>query len=158
MRDMILETLDSMEFKYQIANDDECRTVIKFGLELDNGRSDVFIDLQSDDNHALIYVICPIKVPENKRGPVSEFLTRANYGIIVGNFEMDFRDGELRYKSSFLYDSELTMNLDVFKRYLFKSTNTLDKYLPGIMSVIYAHVIPADAIAQIENTENPSLN
>ena len=29
---------------------------------------------------------------------MAEFLTRANYGLLNGNFEMDMGDGELRYK------------------------------------------------------------
>jgi len=29
-----------------------------------------------------------------------KFLTRANYGMMIGNFEMDFTDGEIRYKTS----------------------------------------------------------
>lgn len=31
----------------------------------------------------------------------AEFLTRANYGLVFGNFEMDMHDGEIRYKPSF---------------------------------------------------------
>lgn len=31
---------------------------------------------------------------------VAEYLTRANFGLSVGNFELDFRDGEIRYKVS----------------------------------------------------------
>ena len=38
--------------------------------------------------------------PEEMRVPMAEFLTRANYGLRIGNFEMDFEDGEVRYKSS----------------------------------------------------------
>jgi len=39
-------------------------------------------------------------VISSKRGAVAEFINRANYGIIIGNFEMDFADGEIRYKTS----------------------------------------------------------
>ncbi len=31
---------------------------------------------------------------------VAEFITRANFGIVIGNFEIDFSDGEIRYKTS----------------------------------------------------------
>ena len=46
------------------------------------------------------YHIAPIKVPEEQRVAVNEFITRANYGLTNGNFEMDFNDGELRYKTN----------------------------------------------------------
>lgn len=41
-----------------------------------------------------------LQVPEELRPGVAEFITRANYGLIRGNFEMDFNDGELRYKTT----------------------------------------------------------
>jgi hypothetical protein len=31
-----------------------------------------------------------------ERAPPAEFITRANYGLIIGNFELDFEDGEIR--------------------------------------------------------------
>ena len=41
--------------------------------------------------------IAPLKVSKGRRPAVSEFITRANYNLIRGRFEMDFDDGELRY-------------------------------------------------------------
>jgi hypothetical protein len=48
--------------------------------------------------HTLIYTTPLLAVPEDKRPAVCEFITRANYGLPAGNFEMDWSDGELRYK------------------------------------------------------------
>jgi len=48
----------------------------------------------------VFYLVCPVNAPENKRSPVAEFITRANYGTIIGNFELDYTDGEIRYKTS----------------------------------------------------------
>ncbi len=158
MKNTIIHALDSLEYKYLTSFDDETRTVFRFGISMNHGRCDTIIDLQTDDNHVLIYVVWPMFVPPNKRDRIADFLTRANYGIIIGNFEMDYDDGEIRYKSSFVYDSDTNLSNDVFIRYLNKSFSTFDKYLPGIISVMYAALQPSDAIAQVENTENPALN
>src|SRR5438874_9539363 len=48
----------------------------------------------------LFYSYCPVRAPEDKRPVLADFLTRANYGLYVGNFEMDYNDGEVRYKTS----------------------------------------------------------
>ena len=48
----------------------------------------------------MLYTIVQCRVPEEKRPTMSEFLTRANYGLRLGDLEMDFRDGEVRYKAS----------------------------------------------------------
>ena len=52
------------------------------------------------DETVTCYHVVPIKVPEEQRIAVNEFITRANYGLTIGNFEMDFNDGELRYKTN----------------------------------------------------------
>lgn len=55
-----------------------------------------------DDIAVNCYHILPVKVPEKFRPQICEYITRANYGLTVGNFEMDLHDGELRYKMTLL--------------------------------------------------------
>ena len=43
--------------------------------------------------------ICPIKATEDVRLQVAEYLTRANYGMKIGKFELDMNDGEVRYQT-----------------------------------------------------------
>ena len=50
------------------------------------------------------YSICPINVPEHKRAAVAELLTRVNSRLQLGNFEMDFDSGDLRYRTSLSLD------------------------------------------------------
>lgn len=52
------------------------------------------------DETVTCYYATPIKVPAERRAVVNEFITRANYGLTNGNFEMDLNDGELRYKTT----------------------------------------------------------
>lgn len=48
----------------------------------------------------LVYSLLPDSVPEAQRSDLALMLTQINYGLIVGNFEMDLDDGEIRYKTS----------------------------------------------------------
>jgi hypothetical protein len=38
-------------------------------------------------------------VPE-RRDAVARFIARANWGLLIGNFELDYDDGQVRFKSS----------------------------------------------------------
>ena len=89
---------------------------------------------------------------------VAEFLTRANYNLQIGNFELDLNDGDLRYKSPFIYDEFLEASEETFLKHLFISLATFDHYLPGIMAVSYGSVSPTDAIDAIKNRKNPRNN
>jgi CheY-like chemotaxis protein len=45
------------------------------------------------------YSICPERVPEERRVDAADFLTWVNHGLAHGNFELDFEDGEVRFKT-----------------------------------------------------------
>lgn len=96
-----------------------------------------------------------MNAPPAKRPAIAEFITRANYGLPNGNFEMDFEDGEIRFKTSMdTEDIELT---DAMVRNLvYANVLAMDQYLPGIMNVIYSDMSPDAAINRIENTDDSS--
>jgi hypothetical protein len=97
----------------------------------------------------IFYTVAPIRVLEEARLTVAEYITRANYGLRIGNFELDFRDGEVRFKSSIDFEDEaLTPNL--IRNTIYPAVKLLDTYLPGLMKVAFGGVQPVVAIAEIE--------
>jgi len=97
----------------------------------------------------LFYSVSPVNIPEDRRPAVAEYITRANYGLNVGNFEIDYTDGEVRYKSSIdVENTELTSAR--IHNVVYASVWMMDRYLPGIMQVIYANTEPSEVIKKIE--------
>jgi hypothetical protein len=84
-------------------------------------------------------------------------LTRANFGLNIGNFEMDFSDGEIRYKTSIdVTHDRLTHGL--IDPLVEASLVAMDDYLPGIKSVIAGEATPHEAIEKVyEDTEDYDL-
>ena len=82
----------------------------------------------------LLYSICPLRVPDERRSEVSHFLTRINYGLSAATFELDFDDGEVRCKTVLQLDTELDGS--VLKRSVRANGLAMETYLPGIRSVI----------------------
>ena len=98
----------------------------------------------------IFYALYPMKAPEEKRQSVAEYVTRANYGLVIGNFELDMGDGEVRYKTSIdVEGAQLTLSL--FRSLVQANLVTADRYYPGFMALLYTSVTPAEAIAQIEH-------
>jgi len=97
----------------------------------------------------LFYASAPVRVPEEDRIAVAEFITRANYGIRIGNFEMDYSDGEVRYKTSLDFEGE-TLSYNLIRHTIYPAVLTLDRYIPGLLSVIYGGMTPFEAIEDIE--------
>jgi len=83
----------------------------------------------------LLYSVCPLRVPAERRPEVSQFLTGANYGLTVGNFELDFEDGEIRYKTV-LHSYGNGLDAKLVKRLVRSNGMAMETYLPGIGAVI----------------------
>jgi len=127
----------------------EDKPILQMGFSGNNGSWMCFAQARDDQQRFAFYSIMESRVPENKRLAVAEYLTRANYGLMIGNFEMDFSDGEVRYKTTIdVEGGQLTPAM--VKTMVYVNVLMMDKYLPGIMSVIYGGASPANAIAQVE--------
>ncbi len=111
-----------------------------------------FARVREEQRQLTFYSICPIRVPANRRATLAEFITRANYGLIIGNFELYLNDGELRYKTS-IDATEAPLTSGALRRVIAANVQTMDRYLPGIFMVISDQLPPVDAIAHVEGSQ-----
>jgi hypothetical protein len=127
----------------------EEQTAIQTTFQGDNGQWNCYAQAREEQEQFVFYSVFPVAAPEDRRLAVAEFLTRANYGLVIGNFEMDFTDGEIRYKTGVDIEGD-RLSPALVRQLVYANVLTMDMYLPGIMSVLYGDVSPAEAIAQIE--------
>ncbi|MFO0749815.1 MAG: YbjN domain-containing protein [Myxococcota bacterium] len=125
---------------------------IHFRFHGANAQYDCWIVCYEDTERICILSIFPLVVPEDKRMRVAEYLTRANFGILVGNFELDFRDGEVRMKTSADVE-DIVVSHTFMKNLLVANLGTADRYFPGLGKVLYAGMEPADAIAVVRELQ-----
>jgi hypothetical protein len=94
-----------------------------------------FFEPREEDDQLLVYSIIPFVVPIERRTEAALYLTRANFGLSIGNFELDLDHGEVRYKTSI--DVEGAEILEPLIDHLFlANVLTVDRYLVGLQSVI----------------------
>ncbi len=127
----------------------EDETALQLAFQGENGQWACYAGTNEEREEFIFYSLCPVNVPENQRLAMAEFLTRANYGITIGNFEMDFDSGEIHYKTSINVEGD-QLSIALVQQLVYANVMIMDQYLPGIMAVIYGKVSPAEAIAQIE--------
>ncbi|HRL11523.1 MAG TPA: YbjN domain-containing protein [Aggregatilineales bacterium] len=129
----------------------EGTSVLTMGYSGKAARWVCYADARDDAQQFVLYSISPINAPEHRRHAVAEFITRANFGLTIGSFEMDYADGEIRFKTAI--DVEGAQLVPALIRQMTQaSVFAMETYLPGILSVIYGGVEPADAIMQLEST------
>ncbi len=146
----VSDFLDTDGWQYDVRKHPEGAR-FRFGFTGENAILDCWIVCYEETERLCVLAIYPLAVPENKRMAVAEYLTRANFGILVGNFELDMRDGEIRYKTS--ADVEDTpLHYKFVKNLLVANLGMADRYFPGLMKVLYAGMTPADAVAVVRES------
>jgi hypothetical protein len=128
----------------------EGQPVLQTAFEGKNGKWPCFARAREQQQQMVFYSIFPVNVPEHKLMAVAEFLTRANSGMILGNFELNFTEGEMSYKTSIDVEGD-RLSFALIKRLVYANVTMMDEYWPGIMSVIYGGVEVREAIASIES-------
>lgn len=129
----------------------EERDIYKTGFEGKNGQFTCYAQERVEQEQFVFYSIYPVRAPTVMLPAVAEFITRANYGMIIGNFELDYADGEIRYKTS--VDLEGIRAIKTLVHHIiYANVLTMDKYFPGLMRVLYGGIQPAAAIEEVENT------
>ncbi len=144
--DAVVRFLDSIGFKYDKHPE---KSLIFLGFSGRSGDWSCVADIKEDRGIFIFYSILSAKVPERTRLPVAEFLTRANYNLILGNFELDMSDGEVRFKTSVNVDTD-PLTATIIKPMVLTNLAMVDKYLPGIMAVAFGGKSPEVAVKEIE--------
>ena len=114
-----------------------------------NGDYRCFAQIVVNLEQFLFYAVAGVRAPEDVRPAIAEFITRANYGLRIGNFEMDYSDGEVRYKTSVDFE-ENALSPMLIRNTVYPAVTTMDRYFPGLMSVMYGGRTPFEAIEEIE--------
>lgn len=124
-------------------------THLLFGFAGDHAEYRCVIRTYSESGLVICYSVCPLSAPEAKHDAIARFLTLANYGMQFGNFEMDFGDGEIRYKTS-LWLGETPLTEEMIQPMIGVNFTAIDRYMPGIVAVIASEISPEQAIKQVE--------
>lgn len=99
-------------------------------------------------NQFVFYSTAPVKASVELIDIVATFLHRLNYGLIIGNFEIDYRDGEIRFKTSIdVEDTELTYEL--IRNTVHDNIFQLEQYLPGLYGLIHGGLDIEDALKKV---------
>ncbi len=77
---------------------DEEREVIKCGININGRLKECHIIAEIDETRYLTLALINLNCDEEHRDELAKFITLVNYGLLFGNFEMDYKDGEIRYK------------------------------------------------------------
>jgi hypothetical protein len=130
----------------------EDEAIIRMEYEGENGKWRCYAHVIEERQRFVFLSSLANFVPKLMRLEASEYLTRANFGMEVGNFEMDFSDGTVRYRTSVdIEGGDLTPMM--IKNLAYVNIAVMDQYLPGLKKVVVDGVEPEKAIEEVEAEE-----
>ena len=97
--------------------------------------SDAFAAIAPDAEQFVFYVNFGPAAPPGRAEEVARFLTHANWGLTIGNFEMDFSDGHIRFKSSINF-AHTQLSEILIRNAILSAMNAVDAYADLLIEVI----------------------
>lgn len=77
---------------------------------------------------------------------LAEFITRANYDLRSGNFEMDYRDGEIRYRYFVDCEGIGVPSYSMIDNAVYCALAFMDHFGIGLLRILFSDISPLDAM------------
>lgn len=142
---VVKDWCDRNDWAYQVV---EAGVALRSGFSGENGQFTLYFS--TTNGRLMVRSLAPNNVPEAKRGLMAEFLAKANYGLAIGNFEMDFSDGEVSYKTS-TTTGDAPIADWLLQDLVYINCLMMDKYFPAMMQVLYSSVDPESALEALDD-------
>ena len=115
---------------------------------------DYFIAVRED--HYRVLCISPLNVNTDdaqELARMAEFITRANYGMTRGCFEMDYHDGEIRFRMTVDCDGDAVPTQEIVKNSVYVPASMFNRYGSGMVHTIFSDLNPAAIVRACESED-----
>jgi hypothetical protein len=144
--------LDGLKWKYHRYPE---KPVLYSGFNGDHVQWDYSLYArETGPGHFLLGVnsFIPTKTPADRRPAITELLTRINFDLSVGCFELDLADGEIRFRTStILPGTDITPG--IIEHLLRSNLSIVDERFPQIAAVLFSGASPEDALKPKESED-----
>ena len=106
-------------------------------------------EAQDECQYLIVFGKGGVRADESCTAQTAEYLTRVNYGLRSGNFELDYSDGEIRYKV-FVDCQDLLPSTAVLRDAVTIPVDMFDRYGNGLLAVVLGVKTPEAAIQEAE--------
>jgi len=142
LHEAVTAVLAAEGFQFMV---EEEESLIRLDIQGDNGYWMCLVQCREEQRQILFYGVCPAKPRPDKVGTLAELLTRINYQMAVGCFEMDYDSGQVRLRTA-VNLGETAPETTLIKEALEANVLIMDGYLPAIMAVLHGDLSPVEAL------------
>lgn len=141
---VVCAMLDEYEYSYQKLDD----TRLHLTSRNEHGVYSLLFNANDETDLVRLSGGYGSNVPVHRRLAVAEALTRINYRLGIGNFDLDFSDGELRFRIAVdVEDGRLSIKMA--DNMLGFTLHTMERFHDSIMRVAFGNADPEGTIAEV---------
>ena len=143
---VMLDVFRAQSWKFEELEEN---ALYRLKFRLGAGSCNLYAKISPNDGQVLFQSIIDTQAPAGRRLAIAELFARINYRLSSGSFDLDFKDGEISYRTSInLEDGLLTQKMA--RTLVLVNLSSLDAHLETIMKVIYGGMEPEDALGLSE--------
>lgn len=148
VRDAVKKFFNDEKWQFEEASE---LKALRVGYAGKNGKFICFAKWNDKDDLFTFYAVPQLAIPKEKYSAAMEAITRANFGLPIGNFELDVDDGEIRFRAGI--DAEnAKLETGLVRQCVMHALNAADRYLPALTAVVEKGESPKAAIAKAESS------
>ena len=143
--ELIKEFLTAQEWRYSF---DDGIFRFELGTADAKGFDHVSIFIVVHENDYVVHAIPPLRADSKDKeqmATLAEFITRTNYNLVTGCLLMDFRDGELQYKTDVDCD-HLEPSEDVLRNSIYCPVAMLELHSHGLIGIMFQGMTALEAV------------
>ena len=140
---------DSMKWKYSY---DDKRSIFSTGISMQGSIGNIILKILVKETTYTVYAILNNKAEPKFFSQISEYLHRANFCLLNGNFEIDYSDGEIRYKT-FVNFEDIILSEGIIRDSILIPVFMFDKYGKNLLKLMVDSGDPHQLILDAENTD-----
>jgi hypothetical protein len=128
--------------------------VFSMQIQGHHGAWAAYVQVIEQTQQLVFYSLIPESSPIESIPLVAEFVTRANHDLAIGNFELDFESGEVRFKTSIDVIGG-RLDVPIVDRLIHTNLAAMDQYITGVVDVMAGTRSPKGAIEAVEANVEP---
>ena len=137
------------ESGYPVIQNEEHDGSVQSLINLESGTFRFELMTGSRGQDFTLFLRVPEDIPEPHRYAVMELLTRVNYRLALGHFEMDLDDGEVRFVHRQLTDGKMPSG-DTLRTMMRVSLDVVETWYPGMVRIVRDGLHSQAVIAEID--------
>lgn len=146
LKQIVESELKSKKLNYEY---NEQKKIFFFNMTMDNSVGTLRVVVHILTDAYVVYAILNNPVNKKKAFRVAEYLHRANRGLLNGNFEYDFNDGEIRFKV-YVNAKDVKISEAIVEDSIIVPLSMFSLYGDGLLQVMFGKEDPEKIIQQIE--------